>query len=153
LDILVLGYGFLVLTLGSKYSAKLLCFGEKMQKNNKILFFATLLLLLSPVLASTVNAADDNPAVEPTPDIPLASETPMLIATQNDTLSGDDGTLYQANENSTETIQPPSANSDETGDMLIATQSNPDYSGYIISGIILAAVVLACVFIIMKKHK
>jgi hypothetical protein len=153
LDKVVLKPIFLVLKLGSKYYFKLQCFGEKMQKNKKILLFATLSLLLCSVLSSTANAADDNTTAEPTPDLPQTSDTPMLIATQNGTLSGDDGTLYQANENSTETTQPPAANSDESGDVLIATQSNPDYSGYIIAGTVLAAVILACVFIIIRKRK
>ena len=124
-----------------------------MQKNKKMLFFATLLLLLSSVLASTANAADDNTTVEPTPDLPQTSDSPMLIATQNGTLSGDDGTLYQANENSTETTQPPTANSDETEEVLIATQSNPDYSGYIIAGIVLTAFVGVCALVVIRKRK
>jgi hypothetical protein len=153
LDNLVLRSGFFVLMLGSKYSFKLHFFGGKMKNNKKIFIFAALSLLLCSILASTANAADDNATAEPTPDIPQASDTPMLIATQNGTLSGDDGTLYQANENSTETTQPPAANSDESGDALIATQSNPDYTGYIIAGIVFAAVIAACAFIIVKKRK
>ena len=105
------------------------------------------------MLASVASAAEDNTTRGPTTDITQASDNPMLTATQDDSVTGENGTLYQTRDNSTAVTDTPANSDSESGDVLIATQSNPDYSGYIIAAIALAVVVAVCSFIAIKKRK
>jgi hypothetical protein len=144
---------YFVPTLGSKYPSILLSFGEKMPKNSKIISIVTLVFLLCSMLASVASAAEDNATRDPATDITQDSETPMLIATQDDSVIGENGTLYQTRDNSTAVTDTPAISDSESGDVLIATQSNPDYSGYIIAAVALAVVVSVSSFIAIKKRK
>jgi hypothetical protein len=132
---------------------------NKLKNKNKLFAYATLIALFCSFLVSSVSATDDNTTVAPTPDTHLASDNPMLIATQdNATTSDGDSTLYQNRDNSTTTAtDPPTANdTSESGDgWLISTQSSPDYTGYLVAGIALVAVIALSSFVIvfMKRRK
>jgi hypothetical protein len=124
-----------------------------MPKNSKIISIVTLVFLLCSMLASAASAAEDNATRDPATDITQDSDTPMLIATQDDSIIGENGTLYQTRDNSTAVTDTPANSDSELGDVLIATQSNPDYSGYIIAAVALAVVVAVSSFIAIKKRK
>ncbi len=129
-----------------------------MKTNNKLLVCATLTLLLSSFLVSSVIGTDDNAATDPTPDTPSTGENPVLIATEDTATTGpdsDSGT-YQARDNSTDTtIDPPTANdaSESDHDLLISTQTSPDYTVYLIAGLALVAIALCSSVIVYLKRK
>ena len=131
-------------------------------KNTKknLIVSTTLILLLCSILVSSASAADDNLTRTATDEIPVASDNPTipatqepnLIATQNGTITDDSTQLYQQRDNST--AHQTDVDGAEYGDMLISTQTTPDYTGYVaVAGVLVVVIVLSLIFIFVKKRK
>jgi hypothetical protein len=131
-------------------------------KNTKknLIISASLVFLLCSILISSASATDDNLIRTPTDETPVASDNPTaiatqepnLIATENGTTTDDSTQLYQQRDNST--AQQKDFDGAESGDMLISTQTTPDYTGYaVVAGVLVVVIVLSLIFIFMKKRK
>lgn len=114
-------------------------------------------MLLGSFLISTVSATDDNTNNDPTQDMPVSSDNPILIAQENSTtILEDDPVLIQQPDNSTLEITDPriySSENDSDDNLLISTQTKPDYTGYFVGIIALVAVISVSAFAILKRYK
>jgi hypothetical protein len=132
-----------------------------MINTKKSLIISTILtLLLCSILVSNASAADDNYTRTPTEETPGTSDNPMatatqepnLIATQDGTTTDDSAQLYQQRDNST--AQQTDVDGAKYGDMLISTQTTPDYTGYfVVAGVLVVVIILSLIFIFVKKRK
>ena len=125
-----------------------------------LIISTTMILLICSILVSSVSATDDDLTRTPTDETPVASDSPTaianqepnLIATENSTTTDDSTQLYQQRDNST--AQQTDVDGAESGDMLISTQTTPDYTGYVVvAGVLVVVIVLSLILILVKKRK
>jgi hypothetical protein len=126
-----------------------------MINRNKMLLSALFMAVLCSILVSSVQAATDDVSSEQSPDVAVPSDNPLLTATNdNATTTSENPTLIQQRDNSTGAVDPPAGSKyAANSDMLVATQSSPDYTGYIVASIVLVGVIVVCgVIIIVKRN-